>query len=83
MEQFIPKIMEIVLGYGLPGVIIIYLIYERKVLQDQIKDIMASLNKSQEARITEARETTTALDTVKDAVELLKEFMRDLRQKGS
>ena len=79
LEQAIPKVLEILFGYGLPGVIIIFLIWERKILQDQIKDIMKSLNDSQEHRITEARETTQALGTVADIIETLKEFMRDRR----
>lgn len=76
MEQAIPKLIEMVLGYGLPGAIILYLIYERKVLQDQIKDLLAALSGSQESRIKEARETTGALETVKDVLDVLKDFMR-------
>ena len=76
MDQFIAKATEVLFGYGLPGLVIAYLIYERKILQDQIKELLAALNGSQEKRIIEARETTTALDTIKDVMDLLKDFMK-------
>lgn len=76
MDQFIQKATEVLFGYGLPGLVIAYLIYERKVLQDQIKELLLALNNSQEKRIEEARETTTGLDTIKDTIEILRNFMR-------
>jgi hypothetical protein len=45
-------------------------------LQEQLKEVMAALGTSQENRIKEARETTSALDTVKDTIEILKDFMK-------
>jgi len=76
MEALGIKLAEVVLGYGLPGVIILYLIYERKGLQDQIKELMLSLNASQEARIKEARETTKAIGTIEDTLDILKDFIK-------
>lgn len=79
MDAALAKIIEVLLGYGLPGIIILYLVWERKVLQDQIKELMVALNLSQENRIKEARETSSALETVKDTIEILKDFMRNFR----
>lgn len=76
MDQFIAKATEVLFGYGLPGLVIAYLIYERTILQGQIKDLLAALNNSQEKRIEEARETTTGLDTIKDTIQILTSFMQ-------
>jgi len=75
MDALLVKAGEILLNHGLPGVIILYLLYDRRGMQGQLKELMAALNLSQENRIKEARETTSALDTVKDTIEILKQFM--------
>jgi hypothetical protein len=75
MDALLIKAGDLLLAHGLPGIIILYLLYDRRGMQDQLKELMAALNLSQENRIKEARETTSALDTVKDTIEILKNFM--------
>jgi hypothetical protein len=82
MDGLLVKAGEVLLNNGLPGVIIIYLLYDRKGMQEQLKELMAALNLSQENRIKEARETTSALDTVKDTIDILKQFMRGGNDRG-
>ena len=76
MDQFIAKATEVLFGYGLPGLVIAYLIYERTILQGQIKELLGALNSSQEKRIEEARETTTGLATIDNMIDTLNNFMR-------
>jgi phosphotransferase system IIA component len=75
MDQFIQKGVEVLFGYGLPGLIIAYLLYERKIMQDQMSKKDDALNTSQENRIKEARETTNSLNILDNTLEVLKGFM--------
>lgn len=54
MENLIEEAGKIVLGYGMPGVIILWLLWDRKRILEDLKAFT-------EARIVEGRETTKAL----------------------
>jgi hypothetical protein len=80
MEQFITGAITELLKFGLPGIIIIALILDRRTLQGQVNELHEEVRKQYEKRIGEAVKTVSTLGTTSVASGTMAEAIKALAQ---
>jgi hypothetical protein len=77
MDQLWLSIGQIVLQWGTPGVIILYLFREKTNLEKDVKALQAKLDDSLEKRVTEAVASSKAADAMLAGLQNLTEVVRN------